>query len=224
MLYFLFQVVAGTLDLYGNESDYFLMLLRPYLTSTITTTCCLTTCPLQVHSVQSMSVTLSQPSKLTSSIFLDALEDWQHPPDSQCGRKFSHKPAEEIPFNEDVTFDEHGHADTSWHCAGVRVSSRRVMLNLKSFLVFSVDLLSRGGNLKLSNTPQSIFLFGKCFTLYGATLWNGGHYICTFYYNNMWYMYDGLSEYRRKGSGLWSSSCMFHEPLGFSLSFLIYCS
>ena len=143
-----------------------------------------------------MSVTLSQPSKLTSSIFVDALEDWQHPPDSQCGRKFSNKPTEEIPFNEDVTFDEHGHADTSWHCVGVRVSSRRVMLNLKSFLVFSVDLLSRGGNLKLSNTPQSIFLFGECFTLYGATLWNGGHYICTFYYNNMWYMYDGLSEYR----------------------------
>ena len=93
-----------------------------------------------------------------------------------------------------------------------------------TFLVFSVDLLSRGGNLKLSNTPQSIFLFGKCFTLYGATLWNGGHYICTLYYNNMWYMYDGLSEYTRKGSGLWSCSCMFHEPLGFSLSFLIYCS
>ena len=98
------------------------------------------------------------------------------------------------------------------------------MLNLKSFLVFSVDLLSRGGNLKLSNTPQSIFLFGKCFTLYGATLWNGGHYICTFYYNIIWYMYDGLSEYRRKGSGLWSSLGMFHEPLGVSLSLLIYCS
>ena len=75
-----------------------------------------------------MSVTLSQPSKPTSSIFLDALEDCQHQPDSQCGRKFSKKPAEEIPFNEDVTFDEHGHADTSWHCAGVRVSSHRVML------------------------------------------------------------------------------------------------
>ena len=134
MLYFFyFKVVAGTLDLYGNESDYFLMLLRPYLTSTITTTCCFTTCPLQV---QSMSVTLSQPSKLTTSIFLDALVDWQHPPDSQCGRKFSNKPAEEIPFNEDMTFDEHGHADTSWQCTGVRVSSRRVMLNLKSFLVF----------------------------------------------------------------------------------------
>ena len=108
-----------------------------------------------------MSVTLSQPSKLTGSIFLDALEDWQHPPDSWCGRKFSNEPAEEVPSNEDVTFDEHGHADTSWNCTGVRVSSRRVTLNLKSFLVFSVDLLSRGGNLKFSNTPQSIFCLGN---------------------------------------------------------------
>ena len=63
-----------------------------------------------------------------------------------------------MPFSEDVTFEEHGHADTSWHCAGVRVSSCRIMLNLKSFLVFfSVDLLSRGGNLKFSNAPQAIF-------------------------------------------------------------------
>ena len=130
---FYFKVVAGTLDLYGNESDCFLILLRPYLTSTITTTCCLKTCPLQVNSVLSMPVTLSQPSKLTTSIFLDALEDCQHPPDSQCGRQFSHKPAEEIPFNEDVTFDEHGHADTSRNCAGVRVSSHRVMLNISRF-------------------------------------------------------------------------------------------
>ncbi|PFX15417.1 hypothetical protein AWC38_SpisGene20362 [Stylophora pistillata] len=62
---------------------------------------------------------IEQPSLLTSSIFLDALEDWQHSPDSQSGRNFSNKPAEEIPFNEDVTFDEHGHADTSWLCAGL---------------------------------------------------------------------------------------------------------
>ena len=99
------------------------------------------------YTVQSMSVTLSQPSQLTSQIFLDSLKDWQHPPDSQCGRRFSNKPAEGIPFNEDVTFDEHGNADSSWHCTGMRVSSHCLKLNLKSFFVFSVVLLCRGGNL-----------------------------------------------------------------------------
>ena len=112
----------------------------------------------------------------------------------------------------------------SWHCAGVRVSSPRSMLNLRSFIVFSVDLLSRAGYLELSNTPMSIYLFGRSFRLYGATLWNGGHYICVFYFKNNWHMYDGLKEYKKKGSGFCSSPAMFCEPLGLTLSFVVYCS
>ena len=217
--------MAGTLDLYGNEADFFLVLLCSYLTSTITTTCCLNTCPSQVHTVQSLSVILPQPSNnLNSDVFLDSLDDWQSPPDSNCGRKFATKPSGGIPFTEDVTLDEHGNANMSWHCAGVRASSPRSMLNLKSFIVFSVDLLSRAGYLKLSNTPMSIYLFGRSFRLYGATLWNGGHYICVFYFKNNWHMYDGLKEYTKKGSGFCSSPAIFCEPLGFTLSFVVYCS
>ena len=98
------------------------------------------------------------------------------------------------------------------------------MLNFKSFLVFSVDLLSRGGYLKLSSTPLSVSVFGKSFKLYGVTLWNGGHYICIFHFENNWYMYDGLQESIRKGSGIQVSPAMFPEPRGFSVSFLVYCS
>ena len=126
-LVFFFSVVAGTLDLYGNEGDFFIVLLRSYLTSTITTTCCLNTCPLQVHTVQSLSIILPQPSNyLNSNVFLDSLDDWQSPPDSNCGRKFTTQPSGGIPFSEDATINEHGNANMSWHCAGsLRTGSHR---------------------------------------------------------------------------------------------------
>ena len=159
------QVVSGTLDLYGNEGDFFLKLLRPYLMSTTTTTCCSNNCPSQVHTVTSLSVTLPQPNNHNNEDpFFASLDGWLYPQDSQCGRKFSTKPSEEISFYEDATLDENGDAHMSWHCAGIRVSTPRVMLNLKSFVIFSVDLLSRGG------LPLSISLFGRNLNLCGATL------------------------------------------------------
>ena len=50
-----------------------------------------------------------------------------------------------------------------------------------------------------------------------------GHYICTFYFNNGWFLYDGLREHTQKGSGVVFSSGPFTEPPGYSLSYLIYC-
>ena len=216
------QVVSGTMDLYGNESDFFLPLLNPYLMSTSTTTCCSATCPGQVHTVQSTSVILPLPTS-EKDAFFHSLDGWLYPEDSQCGRKFISKPPKEFSFYEDATLNEHGHAHISWHCAGIRVSTPRTMLNLKSFIIFSVDLLSRGGVLKLANTPMSVSLFGRNFSLFGATLWNGGHYICIFHFNNGWFKYDGLREHTRKGSGIWFSSDIFEEPPGYSLSYLVYC-
>lgn len=65
-----------------------------------------------------------------------------------------------MPFNEDVTLDEHGNANMSWHCAGVRVSSPRSMLNLKSFIVFSVDQLSRAEQVILNcQTHRCQFIY-----------------------------------------------------------------
>ena len=194
---------------YGNEGDYFLVLLSSYLTSTITTTCCLSTCPSQVYTITSWSVVLPQPANIVNNVFLEAVDAWQYPPHSQCGRKFESQPPEGTSFNEDTTLDESGDAHMSWHCAGVRVSSPRTMLNLKSFIIFSVDLLSRGGLLQMSQTLPSISLFGRSFQLYGATLLNGGHYICVFHFKGGWYMYDGLKEYQRQDSGIPISSAMF---------------
>ena len=75
----------------------------------------------------------------------------------------------------------------------------------------------------MSQVPPQIVLFGQNFNLYGATLWNGGHYACTFYFNNGWFLYDGHREHTQKDSGVIFSSGPFTEPPGYSLSYLIYC-
>ena len=68
-------------------------------------------------------------------------------------------------------------------------SQQKKSLSMRMWLLMNMDMQTPHGiaqgwglaaivlcwsNLKLSNSPQSIFLFGKCFTLYGATLWKWG--------------------------------------------------
>ena len=140
--------MSDTLDLYGNEAEFFLMLFNPYMMSTTTTTCPSACCPSQVHTLKSTTVILPQPTSHTNEkeVFSASLNLWLYPQDSQCGRKFTSKPSEKVSFYEDVTLNENGDAHTSGHCADIRVSSPCTMLNLKSFVIFSADLLSRGGN------------------------------------------------------------------------------
>lgn len=187
------QATSGILDLHGNESDFFLKLLNPYLMKTTTSTCSLPTCPNPVQRVQSTSLILPLlTSDISRETFLDSLEHWLYPDGSQCGGKFASKPSEEVSFYEDLTLNKHGDAHTPWHCAGVRVSAPHTLLNLKSFVLFSVNLLSRGGAPKLAQTPFLNSCFGQNFSLHGATHWNDGHYICTFPFSNGWFMYYGL--------------------------------
>lgn len=190
-----------------------------------TSVCCLDTCPSKRHTVKSMSVVLPQPANPidSRSIFSKSLDDRQHPRHSNCGRKFSSQPSDGIPFYEDVTLNKNDDAHLSWHCAGTRVSSPRTMVDLKTFVILSVDLLSRGGLLTIPHIPQSIFLYGNMFKRFGATLWNGRDYICMFYFRNGWYLYDGLKEYTREGSCISFSPTIFNEPLGYTLSYLVYC-
>ena len=63
------QVVSGTLDLYGNEADFFLMLLNPYMMSTTTTTCPSACCPSHIPRIRSVDESL-QPSLLRKCPFM----------------------------------------------------------------------------------------------------------------------------------------------------------
>ena len=174
--------------------------------------------------LNSCTVNLGIPPDLSNNVFLSALNDWLQPSVSACKRRFVSEPQPPTPCVEDVTLDDNGCAHSSWHCSGVRENSERSLYSLQNIFVFSVDLLSRGGLLKLPEVPLSIVLHGRVYHLYGATLWNGGHYISTFSYNNMWALYDGLKESQRENSGLVFKPTPFSEPAGYSLSYLIFCS
>ena len=218
------QVINNCIDLYGNEDDYFIKLLGPYLCSKVTSQCRLSTCPRPVEILNSCTVNLGIPADLSNNVFLSALNDWLQPSVSTCKRRFLSEPQPPTPCVEDVILDDNGCAHSSWHCSGVRENSERSLYNLQNIFVFSVDLLSRGGLLKLPEVPLSIVLHGRVYHLYGATLWNSGHYISTFSYNNMWTLYDGLKESQRESSGLVFKQTPFSEPAGYSLSYIIFCT
>ena len=84
------QIVFRTLDLYGNESDFFLTLLSPYLANSTVTTCSSNFCPAPVNTVKSTSIILPLPTGNHSgeNVFSHSLTAWLFPGDSQCGRKF----------------------------------------------------------------------------------------------------------------------------------------
>jgi len=217
------QLISNTINLYGNEDDYFIKLLRPYLYSKVTSTCSLSTCPAPTDVPTSCTVNLGLPAHLRSSMFLDSLDDWLHPAASICGRRFNGEPQAHIPCLQDVTLDDNGIPHPSWHCIGMRDYSERSLLNPPKIFIFSVDLLSRRGALTISQVPSSILLQGQKYCLYGATLWNGGHYIGMFNYKNRWVMYDGMKEAHQPNSGLSYSQAAFQEPHGYLLSYLIFC-
>ena len=179
------QVINNCIDLYGNEDDYFIKLLRPYLRSKVTSQCRLSKFPRPVEILNSCTVNLGIPADLSNNVFLSALNDWLQPSVSTCKRRFLSEPQPPTPCVEDVILHDNGCAHSSWHCSGVRENSERSLYNLQNIFLFSVDLLSRGGLLKLPEVPLSIVLRGRVYHLYGATLWNSGHYISTFSYNNM---------------------------------------
>lgn len=219
-----FEVTSGIINLYGNESDYFVKHLRPYLCSKTTSKCDMMSCPCPNNDVNSCTTTLGFPSENSqgSSVFEKSLYDWCNPAISKCRRKFQDKPPPGTPYIEDVTLNESGNPEISWHCDGSRFWSERQFTYLKDFATFSVDLLSRGHGLKIADIPQQITLNGKNFYFHSATLWNGNHYICMFKLGNWWYLYDGMKEYTRRNSGLLSSHSRFPEPYGYSISYVVF--
>ena len=80
---------------------------------------------------------------------------------------FPDQPPQGALYFENESLDDNANAHVSWHCSGQRTYSPRVMLNLKSFVIVSVDVLSRPNNnlpiLTMDQVPAVISISGKDF-------------------------------------------------------------
>lgn len=182
---------SGVVDLYGNEADYFMPLLQSVLTTTTTTTCNLVSCPSYLNTYKTCNIVLNC-SQGDKCCFEKSLNEWMYPEATQCKRKFKSEPPSGIACSKDLTIDCQGQEFTSWHCSGVRTSTPREFCNFQNIFVFSVDLHSRAGHMKVHDIPTTIHSNLKKLHFHSATLWNGGHYICILKHSDVWYLYDGL--------------------------------
>jgi len=209
---------TGVLDLYGNESDYYMPLLSSVLQSEVTTTCNQPSCPLPQITYKTCNNILSN-SLNANYTFETSLSEWLSPGISMCQRKFVSKPNTGILFSEDTTIDINGTKSLSWHCAGMSTSTLRQLCNFQDVYVFNVDLASRAGKATFDNLPATITLSSDILCLHSVTLWNGSHYISILKHNDVWLLYDGMKEYRKPKSGI--SFCKSF-PHGYLLSHVIY--
>ena len=211
------DVVNGVIDCYGNEADYCIRALLPFLATSLMSSCDQVACPSKTEMYKSHSISLGCDNNKAS--FHSSLSEWPHSQTTTCRRKFSSKPSSDIPCQFDQTQNCDGTTSVSWHCAGIRTTYQRTFHCFKNFAIFSVDLLSRRCKLQISDLPASIILNGQQLTLHSGTLWNGHHYICFFRHNNSWFVYDGLKEYNQKNSGLSVFSVL---PKGYYLSHVLF--
>ena len=211
------DVVNGVIDCYGNEADYCIRVLLPFLATSLMSSCDQVACPSKTEMYKSHSISLGCDNNKAS--FHSSLSEWLHSQTTTCQRKFSSKPSSDTPCQSDQTQNCDGTTSVSWHCAGIRTTYQRTFHCFKNFAIFSVDLLSRRCKLQISDLPASIILNGQQLTLHSGTLWNGHHYICFFRHNNTWFVYDGLKEYNQKNSGLSVFSVL---PKGYYLSHVLF--
>lgn len=209
---------SGFIDLYGNEADYLLPLLKSALTTEIRSTCDLSSCPLPVQKYRTCNINLACSSN--KATFESSLSEWLNPGASSCQRRFKSKPLPGVPCKQDIITDCNGGQVPAWYCSGVRANLPRQFCNFKNIFVFSVDLLSTGGQVEWEMLPASLVLNSIQLHLHSATLWNGNHYICTLSHFNTCFIYDGLKV--KQGNPTSGLSVYNSQPRGYMLSHVVY--
>ena len=90
------------IDLYGNEGDYFLKIIQPFLATVVTTWCSLPLCPSRTSTYLSHGISLG--CSIKDNTFDASLQEWLNPGTSQWQKKCTNKPSTGIPCHPDTTF------------------------------------------------------------------------------------------------------------------------
>jgi ubiquitin C-terminal hydrolase len=69
--------------------------------------------------------------------------------------------------------------------------------------------------------PEELDVQDHKYSLLGITYGNGGHFNSSVRIQGQWYLYDGLREYHRKGTGLTKQSKAAPKP-GYTKNNIVY--
>ncbi|KAK2550267.1 hypothetical protein P5673_029145, partial [Acropora cervicornis] len=89
------DVVNGVIDCYGNEADYCIRVLLPFLATSLMSSCDQVACPSKTEMYKSHSISLGCDNNKAS--FHSSLSEWLHSQTTTCQRKFSSKPSSDTP-------------------------------------------------------------------------------------------------------------------------------
>ena len=191
----------GKTDVFGNENEMVIRGLAKVLSNTVTSTCSDPKCPLPVINLKSYSIDLGLLPRETNYFpqlyFRDCAMQW-------FGNNII---ANCIRASRRVS-------SSGTMCPGTRSYSERKSDNgFPLLLLFNTDLLSRNGSIDcVKDLPLKLnFTVARSterYKLFAVTYESGGHFISAIRMSppimkqNGWFLYDGLMEKRKQGTGV----------------------
>ena len=214
---FLPVIVNGQIDIFGNEHELFIKGIDKVLVNTVTSTCSEPNCPQRVIQLKSYSIDLGvlpRAQHITPQIyFRDSAMHWfQNNIISNCMRR----------------------SITGIVCTGTRNCFERIFDN--GFLIilpFNADLLSKNGSIKsIQDLPLhlnfSVHGTIKRYEPLAVTFGSGTHFISAIKMSSPilnqsgWYLYDGIMEKRKPGTGLQLLPAVPNTPHSYRISYVVY--
>jgi len=220
---------SGTINVWGNEEEYFVRYLSEAFATTITSTCVSPHCPKSSCTSTVPMIYLKEASVLqpNENLLEAALREWISPSPTQCGQRFQNGSP---PPGADWVFGPPGLCATTNQsfkiqmCNGVRTYHRRSFVSGIPFaLPFSLQRFSAQVTV-VSQLPMNITVEATTYELVGCTMFGNGHYTAFVKFGETgWAHYDGLRESKSQGSGLFVGTEQLSKPSSvYKLSTCVY--